>query len=386
MKKKIFRFPPLLLLALLLFFPTGYTAAKYTQKKNVGTVQLTITIDSPTLDQNWKQDQNWEKAERTATKLVVDSFNNQEKPGNLNWDKGTNIGQKSGSNYTDDVRLFMSEDEKTAYLLAWGDCAVIFPKDSTALFTGLTKLTEIEFNKIDTSNVTNMSWMFTGCTSLKSLKLSNFNTSKVTDMSGMFYSCRVLESLNLSNFDTSNVTNMSTMFSECSGLTSLTFSENFKTSNVTDMNAMFYNCSSLTSLDLSSFKTGKVTNMMSMFHDCQKLAELNLSSFNTDKVVKMAHMFDNCTMLGQVTLGENFKFVGEYSYLPAQTNDNIPGADGMWYIDRQTNGYAPADIPDRTVATTYYAVQSEAPASVTTTTFVLRTDPNGEVLSVGTTD
>ena len=119
------------------------------------------------------------------------------------------------------------------------------PTTTRFWFCDLKALTTIEgLENLNTSAVTNMSWMFSGCSSLTSLNLSNLNTSEVTKMRMMFYGCSGLTSLNLSNLNTSKVTDMSEMFSGCSSLTSLDLS-NFNTSEVGDMNNMFSGCSSL---------------------------------------------------------------------------------------------------------------------------------------------
>ena len=67
------------------------------------------------------------------------------------------------------------------------------------------------------------------------------DTSSVTNMSYMFYGCSSLTSI--PELDISSVTNMSYMFSGCSSLTSI---PELDTSSVTDMSYMFYGCSSLT--------------------------------------------------------------------------------------------------------------------------------------------
>ena len=100
---------------------------------------------------------------------------------------------------------------------------------------------------LDTSNVTDMSYMFQSCSKLTSLDLSGLDTSKVTNMSYMFGYCTNLTSIDLSNWDTSKVTNMSYMFQSCSKLTSLDLSD-LDTSKVTSMDGMFEYCKSLTSL------------------------------------------------------------------------------------------------------------------------------------------
>ena len=170
-----------------------------------------------------------------------------------------------------------------------------YRKNYVTSFTGL--------NKLDTSNVTNMSNMFRDCGALTSLDLSSFNTTNVTDMSGMFGGCYSLTSLNLSSFNTASVTDMSRMFNLCGALTSLDVS-GFDTSNVTDMGSMFSGCASLTSLDVSGFNTSNVTDMSSMFGVCSGLTSLDLSSFNTAKVTDMGAMFGDSPNLQKIYVSD----------------------------------------------------------------------------------
>ena len=158
-------------------------------------------------------------------------------------------------------------------------------------------LSSIEgLKNLDTSNVTDTSYMFSACRKLPSLDVSGFDTSKVTDISGMFYDCGKLSSLDVSGFDTSKVTDMRSMFSGCIGLTSLDVT-GFNTSEVTDMYAMFSDCAKLTSLNVSKFNTDKVTSMSYMFSGCSELTSLDLSNFKTSNVEFMYRMFGNCTNL-----------------------------------------------------------------------------------------
>ena len=138
-------------------------------------------------------------------------------------------------------------------------------------------LTSIDASKLNTTNVTNMSFMFYLCTSLTSLDVSSFDTSNVTDMSFMFINCSGLTSLDVSGFNTSKVTNMSRMFSDCARLTSLNLS-GFDTSKVTNMSRMFTYCSGLTSLDLSNFTFDKVANYDGMFIDVPNNCEILVKS------------------------------------------------------------------------------------------------------------
>ena len=168
--------------------------------------------------------------------------------------------------------------------------------DMTWMFSNCSNLTSLDLSSFNTSKVTNMGSMFYSCSNLTSLDLSNFDTSKVTDMGGMFDRCSSLINLDVSNFDTSKVTDMAWMFYNCSKLTSLDLSS-FNTSSVTYMDFMFYNCSKLTSLDLSNFNTSNVTNMSNMFYECESLTTLDVSKFNTSKVTNMHYMFRDCSEL-----------------------------------------------------------------------------------------
>lgn len=153
-------------------------------------------------------------------------------------------------------------------------------------------LTSLDVSGFDTSKVRYMYSMFQNCSQLTSLDVSHFNTSNVRDMNWMFYDCNSLTSLDVSNFDTSKVTSMKYTFFNCKNLTSLDVS-NFNTSNVTTMQGMFYLCENLTNLDVSHFNTSKVTDMSEMFCDCINLTSIDLSGFNTSNVTNMAHMFYN---------------------------------------------------------------------------------------------
>ena len=96
------------------------------------------------------------------------------------------------------------------------------PTTTYCWFRWMEALERIEgIKNLNTSQVTDMSYMFCGCYKLSGLDVSGFNTSAVTTMKCMFYQCRGLTALDLSGFNTSRVTDMNNMFSGCEGLTSL---------------------------------------------------------------------------------------------------------------------------------------------------------------------
>ena len=201
---------------------------------------------------------------------------------------------------TDKYKLIVASTGKT-YLYTgyklFGDYKVE-NSEYTFYFDNVEK---IDFTNVDTSKVTDMSYMFYYCRSLTSLDLSNFDTSNVENMNFMFNKCSSLTSLNLSNFNTSSVTKMDAMFQQCCSLTSLDIS-NFDTKNVTAMDYMFYNCANLVSLNLSNFDTSNVEDMKYMFYNCKSLTGLDLSSFNTSKIINMENMLKNCDNLENLKL------------------------------------------------------------------------------------
>ena len=214
---------------------------------------------------------------------------------------GMNIGPFNS--YSDRPYDWKNNDVTVHYVVfdpSFADCTTI---TSTANwfynFSALETVTGLEY--LNTSNVTDMSYMFSNCAALKTLDVSTFDTRKVTNMLQMFYYCRSLRTLDVSNFNTGNVTNMAWMFSNCSGLTSLDVSS-FNTEKVTNMNSMFEYCNRLTTLDLANFNTENVTDMNAMFRICTNLVSVNVSSFNTENVTDMGGMFYNCPALTNLDL------------------------------------------------------------------------------------
>ncbi|EMF0263384.1 DUF285 domain-containing protein [Enterococcus hirae] len=227
---------------------------------------------------------------------------------------------------------------------------VVAPKNSRLLFSGntpaekLTNVTEIEgLSQLDTSNVTDMSYMFFGMSSVTSLDVSSFDTSKVTVMSYMFLGMKNITNLDVNGWNTSNVTSMYGMFSGMSSVTSLDVS-GFDTSNVTDMANMFRGMSSVTSLDVSGFDTSNVTTMENMFYNISSVTSLDLSVFDTSNVTTMQDMFKD-TPLAKLTLGDHFKAVGDTKLSAPKALNEGDQLTGNWIReDGQSKGYSPADF------------------------------------------
>lgn len=139
--------------------------------------------------------------------------------------------------------------------------------DMSYMFNGCTSLTTIPL--LDTSNVTTMSYMFNGCTNLTTIPL--LNTSNVTNMYWTFKGCKGLTTIPV--LDTSNVTNMTSMFDNCSSLTTIPVLD---TSKVIKIYQMFYICSSLTTVPVLDIS--EATDMVNMFYGCGSLSDESLNN------------------------------------------------------------------------------------------------------------
>ena len=131
-----------------------------------------------------------------------------------------------------------------------------------------------------TNNVVNMAGMFSGASKINNLDLSTFDTSSVTDMNSMFEGTHNLQTLDVSMFDTTNVTNMEKMFN-CDANSGMTYvvvhDRTYQTLNTNGQGGLI-------TLDISNFDTSNVTNMRKMFSGCSLLTNLTLGSqFITSK-------------------------------------------------------------------------------------------------------
>ena len=194
-----------------------------------------------------------------------------------------------------------NQTNSSMYDLYIGGEGTLVLTNGKRLFADYTKCEEINgLNKMNSTNVTDMSYMFSNLASMNTLDVSVVNTSSVTNMEGMFMTNN-LTTLNVSGFDTGKVTNMSKMFKESSNLTSLNIN-GFNTANANNMSQMFMDCGNITSLNVSAFNTSNVTNMSAMFMGMSKLETLNVTNFNTANVTDMSSMFASCLKVQRLDL------------------------------------------------------------------------------------
>lgn len=200
-KKSTFLLFFIFLMTAVLTICSSFTLSKFTQTKNTGEITIEIIGDEPVLYRDFVSVCNL-RTENT-TEIVFDSWSNQKANLGLtdeDWKNNTNFAQEakgdpaSSENLRDGIKVF--KDGTTAYVLAEDDYPVEFPVDSHSMFEASAH-NSIEFNSIDTSNVTNMSYMFYNCSELTSLDLTKFDTSKVTTMQDIFSSCSALRQITL---------------------------------------------------------------------------------------------------------------------------------------------------------------------------------------------
>ncbi len=144
--------------------------------------------------------------------------------------------------------------------------------DMSWLFKGT--FDRLDFSGIETwdvSNVKNMQGMFIEC-ELFNEPLNSWNVSNVTDMSGMFYNCKKFNQ-SLHDWNVENVENMGSMFVNCCNFNQAIGTWNV--SKVTDMHYMFRSCVNFNQ-DLTQWKVKETCNTQNMFTDTPlKLANVN---------------------------------------------------------------------------------------------------------------
>lgn len=190
-------------------------------------------------------------------------------------------------------------NDKNLGLPAWSACAnraltvafedVFVPTSTRGWFAQFAKAETFDVSKLDLSACTGMAGMFYGCAAVRELKL-DVDTSAVTDMSYLFAKCESLESVDIESFDTGAVIDMTAMFSGCTSLKTVDMA-NFDTKAVESMSEMFADCASVKALDASMLDTSAVTDMSYMFAGMKALKKLDVSFFDTKAVKDMSGMF-----------------------------------------------------------------------------------------------
>ena len=246
-----------------------------------------------------------------------------------------------------------------------------------------TKLTEIDFQGIDTSQVKSFFRFFSDCKSLTriydgskgdgTVKIDyTFKSDQATDMFGMFGSCVLLESVDLTQCDTSKVTDMADMFMDVATVQELDL-RSFSSASLTRCGCMFmmrtsndnkrdfyrngvkcqpgthsllssiifgenFTCESVTGNAENGNYNGGKQGFYEMFYQCVGLQSLDLRYFNVAKKtgdnskVTAKEMFCGCKNLTTIYVTDpDDEDLGHKGFFyKSGTNTRISGTGDMF--------------------------------------------------------
>ena len=167
------------------------------------------------------------------------------------------------------------------------------PTIAPSIINGLFKTADSidGLDRLDTSNVTNMSELFAGC-ALTEIDTSSMNMRSVTNISGMFDGCG-----NVTSFDLSGLKTIIRPLTGQSG------------------DSLFRSCGSIKSIDLRGINCTKYwTSLDNTFRNCSSLTSVNLGGCDFSNVKYVGNTFDGCTKL-------------EYIYVTPDTDWHALGMD-----------------------------------------------------------
>lgn len=185
------------------------------------------------------------------------------------------IGLKTASleNIKNATQLFMNlQNIRTLYIK--GDFK---PETMVQTFEGVSNLTTLNFDNLDTSNCTSMEGTFSGLTTFNNWNfLNNLDTSKVKNMSNLFaYSSTLTE---MPTFSMASVEDASYMF-EQTGISKI--KPNILGNNIKTAEGMFSLCTNLDLADISDYTTifghnNNLTNVSHLFEMCSKVSTVGI--------------------------------------------------------------------------------------------------------------
>ncbi|QDQ36544.1 BspA family leucine-rich repeat surface protein (plasmid) [Campylobacter jejuni] len=152
----------------------------------------------------------------------------------------------------------------------------------------------IHLGDIDTSKITDMSYLFFYSQRTDFSGIEKWDVSKVENMAHMFAGCKTFNQ-DLSSWDVNRVENMCAMFKDCKS-----FNQDISkwdVSNVKDMDSMFWGCYAFNQ-DISGWDVSKVENMAYMFSGCRNFNQ-DISSWDVSSVENMDSMFADCKNFNQ---------------------------------------------------------------------------------------
>ena len=233
------------------------------------------------------------------------------------------------------------------YMLSNSD--IYLPKDSSRLFSEMSKLTTVDTSNLSTARAELMNHLFFKCSALTDVDVSGFDTSKVTTMKSLFNACSKLTGVDVSKWDVSNVKDMSYMFRACNAMTEIDLS-NWDVSGVQNMEYMFSFSEKLQKVDTTGWNTKSVTSTKGMFMNCYKLEEIiGAGEWDLSNNTNMYYMFQNNNSL-------------EYIDVSNWNCSNVTDMQGVFYNCKKLKTVEGLENWDTSSATTMYCLFSKCAA------------------------
>ena len=159
----------------------------------------------------------------------------------------------------------------------------------------------------DTTLIGDLSEGFSAMPNLKSVNFENINTSGVTSLTYLFRECPNVEELDLSDFDTENVTTMVWMLGYMPKLTKVDVTGfDFSASPIIDY---MFGGTKLKTIDLSSWDVSKLNAMpWGLLYDTTTIEEVNLTGWDMRKM-------NQTNLMGRMLGGSSYALAGGDYYL-----------------------------------------------------------------------
>ncbi len=183
------------------------------------------------------------------------------------------------------------------------------------------------------TNEVNCNNWFQFCYNLSTINNLENIYPNITSMMYMFNGCTSLQNIDFSKVDLSNVENFTGMFEGCN-LTSIKFNPNSITKPTAEYESMFENCTELTELDLRSFIVAKDNDKIeNMFNYCSNLKTIYTSSqFNLSSLTSPVSLFEDCNSLK----GGNGTSFNSNATSSQYARPDLPGQPGYFtLVDEQ---------------------------------------------------
>ena len=214
---------------------------------------------------------------------------------NMSFDSATTMEEMLSGITIDSNEISLNDYNYSAKQIIWPTGTINAPNLTSlrGLYKGHHYLTQAIFPKLNTTILTDLSFIFSNFTnSLTKLDLTGLDTSHVETVESMFAGTQfTLDVPTKISFDTSNVRNMHNMFYYARSSDGLLDLSDLNVSNVTDMSNLIY-YTWLVTVDLTGWDTRNVTDMTEMFYDSNYITTIYASeSFVTTNVTKSDRIF-----------------------------------------------------------------------------------------------